>query len=119
MDIKHHDAAVAARTLGKDMVFRDAAQGAFRMRGIARGQKVSVFIIPEVEDIVRRELAAAGRDERRARRHDRLGRGRVGGAVVLRLVVAAVLHDERFEHLVQFASVQVSGEILVEGGEER
>ena len=59
MDIKHHDAAVAALTLGKDMTFRDLAQGAFRMRGIAKGQRVRVLIIPEVEDLITRELAAA------------------------------------------------------------
>ncbi len=35
-------------TLGKDMVFRDFVQGAYRMRGIGMGQKVHVFIIPEV-----------------------------------------------------------------------
>ena len=59
MDIKHHDAAVAALTLGKDMTFRDLAQGAFRMRRIAKGQRVRVLIIPEVEDLITRELAAA------------------------------------------------------------
>ena len=59
MDIKHHDAAVAALTLGKDMVFRDLAQGAFRMRGIAKGQRIHVLLIPEVEDLIARELAAA------------------------------------------------------------
>ena len=59
MDIKHHDAAVAALTLGKDMVFRDLAQGAFRMRGIARGQTVRVLLIPEVEDLIRREARRA------------------------------------------------------------
>merc|ERR1712187_643466 len=34
MDIKHVYNATAVLTLGKDMVFRDYAQGAFRMRGI-------------------------------------------------------------------------------------
>jgi hypothetical protein len=33
MDIKQAVDACAALTLGKDMVFRDYAQGAFRMRG--------------------------------------------------------------------------------------
>ena len=60
MDIKHHDSAVAALTLGKDMVFRDLAQGAFRMRGIAKGQRIHVLLIPEVEDLVARELEQAG-----------------------------------------------------------
>ena len=34
MDIKHRVNARAAVTLGKDMVFRDYVQGAYRMRGI-------------------------------------------------------------------------------------
>jgi len=38
MDIKQVLNAKAALTLGKDMTFRDYAQGAFRMRGIGRGQ---------------------------------------------------------------------------------
>ena len=38
MDIRHGLSARAALTLGKDMVFRDLAQGAFRMRGIGEGQ---------------------------------------------------------------------------------
>lgn len=42
MDIKQDLSAVAAVTLGKDMTFRDYAQGAFRMRGIGKGQKVQV-----------------------------------------------------------------------------
>lgn len=42
MDIKQGLSAVAAVTLGKDMTFRDYAQGAFRMRGIGKGQKVQV-----------------------------------------------------------------------------
>ena len=42
MDIKQGLSVVAAVTLGKDMTFRDYAQGAFRMRGIGKGQKVQV-----------------------------------------------------------------------------
>ncbi len=38
MDIQHNVNALAALTLGKDMTFRDYAQGAYRMRGIAKGQ---------------------------------------------------------------------------------
>ena len=60
MDIKHDDAALAALTLGKDLTLRDLAQGAFRMRGIAKGQTIVCVITPEVEDLVSRELAAAG-----------------------------------------------------------
>lgn len=42
MDIKQGLSAIAAVTLGKDMTFRDYAQGAFRMRGIGKGQRVQV-----------------------------------------------------------------------------
>lgn len=48
MDIHQCIDARAALTLGKDMTFRDYAQGAFRMRGIGKGQTIDLFIIPEV-----------------------------------------------------------------------
>jgi hypothetical protein len=38
------------------MVFRDYVQGAYRMRGIGIGQKIHVYIIPEVQELMRREL---------------------------------------------------------------
>lgn len=76
MDIKHTHDAVAVLTLGKDMVLRDYAQGAYRMRGIAKvrrstnsahrfltfckGQRIHLLLIPEVRDLIRRELALAG-----------------------------------------------------------
>ncbi|CAM9352584.1 unnamed protein product, partial [Phaeothamnion confervicola] len=63
MDIPQHLSAVAAVTLGKDMVFRDYAQGAFRMRGIGRGQRIKVLVIPEVQrliDVQVRPLSPAG-----------------------------------------------------------
>jgi len=40
MDIKHVFNATAVVTLGKDMVSRDYAQGAFRMRGIGKGHRI-------------------------------------------------------------------------------
>eukprot|EP00463_Aulacantha_scolymantha_P003669 TRINITY_DN4548_c0_g1_i1.p4 TRINITY_DN4548_c0_g1~~TRINITY_DN4548_c0_g1_i1.p4 ORF type:complete len:51 (+),score=9.61 TRINITY_DN4548_c0_g1_i1:646-798(+) len=49
MDIKQVLNAKAVITLGKDMNFRDYAQGAFRMRGIGKGQTLELFIIPEVK----------------------------------------------------------------------
>ena len=61
MDIKHSLNARAALTLGKDMVFRDLAQGAFRMRGIGEGQTVTLLVIPEVEELMQRQLVKAGR----------------------------------------------------------
>ena len=59
MDIKHVVNATAVITLGKDMVFRDYVQGAYRMRGIGNGQKIFVFIIPEVKELMERELKDA------------------------------------------------------------
>lgn len=52
MDIHHTPNARAVLTLGKDMTFRDYAQGAFRMRGIGRGQTLHLFSIPEVNALV-------------------------------------------------------------------
>ena len=52
MDIHQCIDARAALTLGKDMTFRDYAQGAFRMRGIGLGQTIELFIIPEVMRLV-------------------------------------------------------------------
>ena len=59
MDIKHTLNARAALTLGKDMVFRDLAQGAYRMRGIAKGQTIAMLVIPEVQQLMKRQLAKA------------------------------------------------------------
>ena len=59
MDIKHRVNAHAVVTLGKDMVFRDYVQGAYRMRGIGIGQTCTVLIIPEVRELVGRELRQA------------------------------------------------------------
>ena len=47
-DIKQAPNAVACLTVGKHMAFRDYAQGAYRMRGIASGQRVDVLVVPEV-----------------------------------------------------------------------
>eukprot|EP00941_MAST-03F_sp_MAST-3F-sp1_P005353 g5353.t1 len=56
MDIKQCPSARAVVTIGKDMSFRDYAQGAFRMRGIGKGQRIKLFIIPEVEKRIAAEL---------------------------------------------------------------
>lgn len=49
MDIKHVLDAEAVLTLGKDLVFRDYAQGAFRMRGIGHGTcRTAVPAVPAV-----------------------------------------------------------------------
>ena len=60
MDINHILDAKAVLTLSKDMVFRDIAQGAYRMRGINKGQTIHLYIIPEVKDLLFRELSKAG-----------------------------------------------------------
>ena len=44
--------ARAVLTLGKDTTSRDYAQGAFRMRGIGKGQTIELFVIPEVMRLV-------------------------------------------------------------------
>ena len=56
MDIHQCIDARAVLTLGKDMTFRDYAQGAFRMRGIGKGQTIHLFIIPEVLRLVDDQL---------------------------------------------------------------
>lgn len=47
-DVKQAASATAVMTLGKDLTFRDYAQGAYRMRGIGNGQKLCLYLIPEV-----------------------------------------------------------------------
>ncbi|KAG2527068.1 hypothetical protein JM18_003170 [Phytophthora kernoviae] len=59
MDIKQCVNARAVVTLGKDMTFRDYAQGAYRMRGITTGQSICLFLIPEVENRIRHEMKLA------------------------------------------------------------
>jgi hypothetical protein len=41
------------------MVFRDYSQGAFRMRGIGKGQQLTVFIIPEIMELISSTLKAS------------------------------------------------------------
>ena len=48
--------AVALLTLGKEMNYRDYAQGAYRMRGIATGQRINVLVVPEVKKLLDRQL---------------------------------------------------------------
>eukprot|EP01084_Bolivina_argentea_P028079 52224_1 len=52
MDIKQVLSCTAVITISKDMTFRDYAQGAFRMRGIGKGQCLQAFVIPEVERLI-------------------------------------------------------------------
>lgn len=57
MDIDNHLSAHAVLTLGKDMVFRDYAQGAYRLRKIGAGQRLTLFLIPEVSQLVASHMA--------------------------------------------------------------
>lgn len=57
MDIKQAVDACAAVTLGKDMVFRDYAQGAFRMRGIGKGQNIRLLVVPEILSRIQTQVA--------------------------------------------------------------
>jgi hypothetical protein len=52
MDIKQTASARAALTLGKDMSFRDYAQGAWRMRGIGQGQTIALMVVPEIKKLM-------------------------------------------------------------------
>ena len=58
MDIKQFLSARAIITLGKDMSFRDYAQGAYRMRGIGKGQTFDIYVIPEVKQIIKRDIVS-------------------------------------------------------------
>eukprot|EP00672_Neobodo_designis_P024537 CAMPEP_0174834562 /NCGR_PEP_ID=MMETSP1114-20130205/4894_1 /TAXON_ID=312471 /ORGANISM="Neobodo designis, Strain CCAP 1951/1" /LENGTH=418 /DNA_ID=CAMNT_0016068475 /DNA_START=1 /DNA_END=1253 /DNA_ORIENTATION=- len=65
-DVKQAQTAVAVVTIGKDMVFRDYAQGAYRMRGIGQGQRIHLYVIPEVAGRIAHVLGtkhATGRPE--------------------------------------------------------
>ena len=50
-DIPQAAGARAVLTLGKDLVFRDYAQAAYRMRGIGKGQTLVLFVPPEVRNL--------------------------------------------------------------------
>jgi len=61
MDIKQPLVCKALLTLGKDMTFRDYAQGAWRMRGIGKGQVIQLCVIPEVRKLIAKNIAICGR----------------------------------------------------------
>ena len=56
MDIKQQISACACLTIGKDMTFRDYAQGAYRMRGIGQGQTIHLYIVPEIKKLIEKTL---------------------------------------------------------------
>ena len=62
MDIPQSQACCS---YSKDMTFRDYAQGAYRMRGIGQGQRIVLFVIPEVQRLIDDAVdAAAGLPQR-------------------------------------------------------
>lgn len=64
MDIKQTLDARAACTLGKDMTLRDHAQGVYRMRGLGKGQTITVLVVDEVRELI---LLAGGSGDAKAR----------------------------------------------------
>eukprot|EP01064_Diplonema_japonicum_P030608 TRINITY_DN5241_c1_g2_i1.p1 TRINITY_DN5241_c1_g2~~TRINITY_DN5241_c1_g2_i1.p1 ORF type:complete len:1299 (+),score=345.25 TRINITY_DN5241_c1_g2_i1:3062-6958(+) len=56
MDIKQPLECTAAITLSQDMVFRDFAQGAYRMRGIGIGQCIEILVPPEINTLISRTV---------------------------------------------------------------
>jgi len=91
MDIKHVVDATAVITLGKDMVFRDFVQGAFRMRGIGQGQSIRIFIIPEVLELMKRELS---KNVERRNINDDSNREKVLEDVVAWLIINAMRSEQ-------------------------
>ena len=59
IDISQAPNAVAAVTVGKDMVLRDYSQGAYRMRGLKSGQRIVTMLPPEVGRLVSAAVTTA------------------------------------------------------------
>ncbi|KAK9171353.1 EF-hand calcium-binding domain-containing protein [Cryptosporidium meleagridis] len=53
-DIKHTPLAKAILTVSKDMIFRDFAQGAYRMRQLGQGQTIHIVLQAQVADLIER-----------------------------------------------------------------
>ncbi|KAJ1454760.1 hypothetical protein M885DRAFT_521375, partial [Pelagophyceae sp. CCMP2097] len=67
MDIPQPALCSAVVTLSKDCSFRDAAQAAFRMRGIGRGQSISWCVIPEVAELISKLAAKLAKPSKPSR----------------------------------------------------
>lgn len=67
MDVKQPLLCTAALTLSKDMTLRDYAQGAYRMRGIGRGQRIEVLLTPEVRSLMTKSLSSVEQSSEEAR----------------------------------------------------
>ena len=111
-------AARAAVTLGKDMTLRDYAQGAWRMRQIGRGQRLSLLVTPEVKRLVERAAAAGegrgGRGARRRRRAPGAGRGAGEPPTAGRARVAGGERHARGERAERAAAGAEGGERLAQ-----
>eukprot|EP01038_Epipyxis_sp_PR26KG_P004325 gene4325-6126_t len=57
IDIKQSVDAVCLLTIGKGMTLRDLMQGAWRMRGIGKGQTIRYQMTTEVSQLINRELS--------------------------------------------------------------
>ncbi|KAK6588719.1 EF hand family [Cryptosporidium xiaoi] len=57
-DIKHTPLAKAVLTISKDMVFRDFAQGAYRMRQLGQGQTIKLVLQAQVADLIEKNALA-------------------------------------------------------------
>ena len=66
MDVVHAPDACAAITIGKDMVFRDYSQGAWRMRQLGSGQTLRVLLVPEIARLVQEDEARVPNSSHRA-----------------------------------------------------
>ncbi|CAJ1349248.1 unnamed protein product [Effrenium voratum] len=67
MDLKQPLLCTAALTLSKDMTLRDYAQGAYRMRGIGRGQRIELLVTPEVRALMNKSLSQVEQTSEEAR----------------------------------------------------
>merc|ERR1719215_811337 len=58
IDIEQSHLANAALTLGKDMTFRDAQQGAWRMRRLGQGQRLEILLVQELLGVIQSALGS-------------------------------------------------------------
>ena len=101
MDIKHHDRARALITVSKDTTFRDFAQGAYRMRGLAKGkpQSLEVLLVPEVQGLINTELGPAAPPDGGARPMAVLPAAAVGAVAAWLLINQARLESQQMLQL--------------------
>eukprot|EP00937_MAST-01D_sp_MAST-1D-sp2_P008070 g8070.t1 len=62
MDIKQAVQAEAVITVSKDMTLRDYAQGAWRMRGLSKGQRLHLYIGEEISQLIIDTVPGTGVD---------------------------------------------------------